>query len=197
MAGVSMGTGLTSGIDYSTMISQLMQIEGQPQTLLKNQLSDTQDDAAAYRDINSSFAAIATAAAALTKPETWTTARATSSSTTVGATSTTGAAGGSLSFTVEKLAASHSLVTGANWLTTDLAFGLGSPLTVTKSDGTTVDITPTDTDGNGTVSLAEAVTAINAGNAGISATTVNTGSGYRLQLTSKSTGAASSFTLTS
>jgi flagellar capping protein FliD len=38
-----MGTGLTSGIDYTSMISQLMQIEAQPQTLLKNQLSAAQN----------------------------------------------------------------------------------------------------------------------------------------------------------
>jgi flagellar hook-associated protein 2 len=196
MAGVSLGTGLTSGIDYSTMISQLMQIEAQPQTLLKSQLADTKEDAGAFRDINSAFAALATAAEALTKPATWTPAKATSSSSTVSASAASGALSGSISFTVDKLATSHSIVTGANWTATTDAFGLGSPLTLTTSAGS-FDITPTDTDGNGTVSLGEAVSAINAAGKGVTATPVNTGSGYRLQLTSAATGAASSFSLTS
>ena len=35
MAGMAVSTGLISGIDYDTMISQLMQVEANPQTLLK------------------------------------------------------------------------------------------------------------------------------------------------------------------
>jgi flagellar hook-associated protein 2 len=196
MAGVSMGTGLTSGIDYSSMISQLMQIEAQPQTLLKGQLTNTQTDAAAYRDINSSFAAIASAAAALTKPETWTTARATSSSTSVTATATTGAQTGSVSFTVDRLAASHSVISNATqkWATGTTLFGLGT-LTLTKSDNSTVTITPTDSDGDGTISLADAVAAINKNAPGFTASAVNTGSGYQLQVSATASGAASSFSL--
>ena len=41
MAGMSVSTGLVSGIDYDTMITQLMQVEANPQTLLKQQLSAT------------------------------------------------------------------------------------------------------------------------------------------------------------
>ena len=62
-------SGLVSGMDTTTLISQLMQIEAQPQTQLKTQLASTQTDAAAYRDINTSFAALATAAGALTQAE--------------------------------------------------------------------------------------------------------------------------------
>jgi flagellar hook-associated protein 2 len=96
----------------------------------------------------------------------------------VTATATADATNGSLAFTVEKLATTHAIVTGKNWTSADQAFGLGSPLTLTKSDNSTVTITPTDTNSDGTISLGEAVSAINAANAGVGATAVNTGSGY-------------------
>src|SRR3954469_2729056 len=90
--------GLVSGMDTTTIISQLMQIEAQPQSLLKNQLTTTQNQAAAYRDINSLFASPPTAADALTQSSTWALTKASSSSATVSASATTGAQAGSVSF---------------------------------------------------------------------------------------------------
>jgi flagellar hook-associated protein 2 len=198
MSGVSVGTGLASGTDYTTLISQLMDIEAQPQTLLKNQLTATQNQAKGLRQINTGFAALASAAKALTVATAWTAAKATSSSSAVTATATTGAAAGSLTFSVDQLATPHTLVSGQNWTRTTDASGLGSPLTVKNTaTGTTKDITLTDTDADGTVSLAEAVASINKAGAGITASAVNTGSGYRLQVTSTGTGKVSDFSLSS
>jgi flagellar hook-associated protein 2 len=189
--------GLASGIDTTSIISQLMQIESQPQTLLRTQLTTSQNQAAAYRDINSLFAALTTAADALTQSSSWNLTKATSSSTSVSATATAGAQAGTLSFSVDKLASGHSIISAATqkWGTATSAFNLGS-LTLTKYDGSTVPINPTDSDGDGTISLADAVTAINAANAGVTASAVNTGTGgFQLSLSSTATGAASSFTL--
>jgi flagellar hook-associated protein 2 len=190
--------GLVSGMDTTTIISQLMQIEAQPQALLKNQLTTSQNQAAAYRDINSLFASLTTAADALTQTSSWNLTKASSSSGSVGATATAGAQAGTVSFSVDKLASGHAIVSDAaqKWgTTTTTAFGLGT-LTLTKKDGTVLPaITPTDRDGDGTISLADAVTAINAANAGVTASAVNTGSGYQLSLSSTATGAASQFTL--
>jgi flagellar hook-associated protein 2 len=198
MAGVSMGTGLTSGIDYTTMISQLMQIEAQPQTQLKNQLAGTKTDAAAYRDINSAFAALGTAAQALMNSTTWGSVKAASSSTGITASATAGAQPGTVSFTVDALATNHTIYTGKNWTATTDDFGLGSPLTFTNlKDNSTFGIPLADTDGNGTVSLAEAVSSINGAGKGITATAVNTGSGYRLQLTTTTSGVAGKFDVSS
>src|SRR5215207_5355771 len=133
MSGVSVGTGLASGTDYTTLISQLMQIEAQPQTLLKNQLAATQSQANGLRQVNTGFAALASAAKALTVATAWTAAKATSSSSAVTATATTGAAAGSLTFSVDQLATPHTLVSGQNWTKATDAFGLGSPLTVTST----------------------------------------------------------------
>jgi flagellar hook-associated protein 2 len=197
--------GLVSGMDTTTIISQLMQIESQPQTLLKTQLTTSQNQAAAYRDINSLFASLTTAADALTQATTWNLTKATSSDSSVAATATAGAQTGSISFTVDKLASGHSIISDAaqKWGTATTAFGLGT-LTLTKADGTPYTkadgtvvgpITPTDADGDGTISLADAVTAINAANVGITASAVNTGSGYQLSLSSTATGTASAFNL--
>ena len=90
-----MGTGLTSGIDYSTMISQLMTIEARPQQQLAAKLSDVKDRAAALRSVNTAFATLGSAAQALTKAAAWTPAKATSSNSTVSASATGGALAGS------------------------------------------------------------------------------------------------------
>jgi flagellar hook-associated protein 2 len=190
-------SGLISGMDTDTVVSQLMQIEAQPQTLLKTQLSATQTDAAAYRDVNSAFAALATAAAALTKAATWATAKATASDQTVTATATSGAQPASVSFSVDRLAAGHSLISDKTqkWATATTAFTLGS-LTLKKSDNSTVTINPVDSDGDGVISLADAVTAINKNAPGFTASAINTGSGFQLQVAATGTGDASVFTLT-
>src|SRR3954463_1941570 len=195
MSGVSVGTGLVSGTDYTTMITQLMAIEAQPQDLLKNQLATAQSQASALRQVNTSMAALASAAKAVTAATAWTAAKAASSSSAVTATAGTGAATGSLTCSVDQLASAHAVVSGQNWTSTSQAAGFASPLTVTWADNTTKDIPLDDADGNGTVSLGEAVTSINKAGVGITAAAVSTGSGYRLQVTSASTGAAKSFSL--
>ena len=194
-----MGTGLTSGIDYSTMITQLMQIEAQPQQLLQSKLADVQKQASALRQVNTSFATLGSAAQALTKAAAWNPVKATSTTTTVSASASAGALAGSLTFSVDKLANAHSVASSQTWANTSDAFDLGSTLTFKDLTGTTdfghVDLT--DSDANGTVSLAEAVTQINKAGLGYTATAVNTGSGYQLQVTSTATGAAKAFTIVS
>jgi flagellar hook-associated protein 2 len=194
MAGISTGTGLASGIDYSTMISQLMQIEAQPQVLLTKQLSATRDDAAAYREINTAFAAMGSAAEALTKPATWGAAKATSSDSAVTATATSSATPGSLTFTVDRLAAAHSVMATRTWTNSTDDFGLGSKLTIKSTDGNTtfgtIAITSSD---SGAASLDDAVAAINKSGLGLTAAAIKTSSGYALQVTSTATGATKAF----
>lgn len=189
------GTGslgsLLFGLDGTSFVSQLMQTEAQPETLLKTQLAGVQAAAAAYRSVNSAVAALQSAAAALTDPATWGAVQATSSSNTVTASAAAGATPGSLSFTVDQLAAAHTVVTGQNWTSTTDAFGLGSSLTLTKADGTVSTITV-----GGTGTLGDAIAAINAAGAGVTATAVDTGTGYLLQVGATTTGAAGAFTLT-
>jgi flagellar hook-associated protein 2 len=194
-----MGTGLTSGIDYSTMITQLMQIEAQPQQLLQSKLANVQSQATALRQVNTAFATLGSAAQALTKAAAWNPAKATSTSSTVSATASAGALAGSLTFSVDKLAGAHSVASSKTWTNTTDDFGLGTTLTFKNlaetSDFGHVDLVDSDADGK--VSLAEAVTQINKANLGYTATAVNTGSGYQMQVTSTATGAAKSFAIVS
>src|SRR3954465_11777291 len=103
MAGMSVSTGLISGIDTGTLISQLMQIEANPQTLLKTKLTDTQADATAYRPVNTKLDALRTAPEALPKAAPWAAAKASSSSPAVTATAGADATPGSLTFNVTAL----------------------------------------------------------------------------------------------
>lgn len=188
-------SGLISGMDTTSVISQLMQIEAQPQTMLKSQLSTTQTDAAAYRDVNSAFAALATAAGALTQASTWQAAAATSSTSAVTATAGAGAAPGSVTFSVDQLATTHALISSASVTQLTSGANLGSSLTLTKG-GTTSTITITDSTGTGNPSLNDVVAAINKSGSGLTASTVQTGSGYLLQVTAAGSGSANDFSLT-
>lgn len=186
-------SGLASGLDTDSIITKLMAIESVPQTQLQTKLTAADNKKTAYQAINTSIASVLTAAKALTSADTWATAKATSSNSTVSATAGTGATTGTLSFTVSQLATAHSTVSDSVYTDKTSDTGLGTTLTLTTAAGTTKNIT-LDTTGDGTTSLTEAVAAINAAGAGVKASAVNTGSGYKLQLTATTTGASAAFT---
>ncbi len=184
--------GLVSGMDTTTLVSQLLQAEARPQLALKTKLAASQTAASAYRTVNNTFAAVRAAAEAAMKPASWTPAKATSSSPTVSVTAGAGAAPGSLTFTVGSLASAHSVYrTDPTWTDPAAAGALGD-LPVYAADGTTLR----GTIAVGSGSLTDAAAAINASSHGLSATVVKTDSGaYTLTVTAKKTGAANAFRL--
>ncbi len=192
MAGMSI-SGLASGLDTTTLVSQLMQLERQPQDLLKTKLSDAKADASAYRTVNSSLATLRSAAEALTKAAAWTPAKASSTSATVSASASAGATTGSVTFTVEKLAETHAFIGSADWVAPSSA----TTLTVTDKNGNGPGFSVEIAAGS---SLADAVKEINdaatTAKAGVVASTVATGSGTRLQLTAKASGTDGVFEVT-
>jgi flagellar hook-associated protein 2 len=203
MAGMSLSTGLISGMDTGSLVSQLMQVEANPQTLLKTKLAGTQTDAAAYRAVNTRFDGLRSAAEAVTKAASWTTTKATSSvPAAVTATAGSSALPGSLTFTVAKLATTHSLI-GPELTTTvpstpttpasatDVPFG--AQITVTDAAG----LNPQTFAVGGSGSLADAVAAINKNTAlGLTATAMQVSDGkFRLQVSAGTTGAAKAFGL--
>lgn len=98
-------SGLSSGIDTTSLISQLMTVAAQPQTALKNQLSNEQSVISAYQAINTKLTALQTAADALSSSDAWAATKATSSVASVVASTSTGAiAGSSVTFNVNQLA---------------------------------------------------------------------------------------------
>src|SRR3954471_16724189 len=116
--------GLVSGMDTTSIISQLMATEAAPQNALKTKLTATQSTASAYRTVNTTFLAITAAGDAALKPDLWATTKATSSGSNAAASASTGALTGSLTFTVEKLASTHAVVNrNAAWTASTVAYG--------------------------------------------------------------------------
>ena len=188
--------GLISGMDTTTLISQLIQAEAGQQNQLKLKLADTQTAASAYRTVNTTFAAVRAAAEAVLKSDAWTPAKATSSSTSVAASAATGATPGSLTFRVQQLANAHSVMnrnTGV-WTSGSSPYG-AAEIEVFDKDG--VARTPKLTVG-GSGTLADAAAAINDSDFGLRASVVQLGPDeVALQVTAKETGATSQFSFSS
>src|SRR3712207_2709952 len=194
--------GLISGLDTTGLVSQLVAAEALPQTRLKTQMSAAQAAADAYRAVNTKVDAVRTAAAALTADGLAAARTASSSATSVTASATTTAVTGSrLSFTVESLASTASFLSATTWATTgtDVRTPIGPdattpgtspwPLTISRPNGTSTTVEPPVG-----ATLAQTVSYINGlKDLGVRATAVNSADGYRLQLTSASSGEAGDF----
>jgi flagellar hook-associated protein 2 len=191
MAGTTSVSGLVSGLDTTTIISQLMQVESQPQTLMKNQLTTEQSTVSTLQTLNAKFAALTTKAHDLASTSAWSPLATTSSSTSVSAVAGSTALPGSLSLTVLQTATANQVTFNQTAAGTGTVTSGSSHVTLTKHDGSTVDI---DT-GDGT--LNGLVKAVNGANAGVTASAVKLDDGtFRLRMVSNSTGASSDFTLT-
>ncbi|HLU42742.1 MAG TPA: flagellar filament capping protein FliD [Microthrixaceae bacterium] len=182
--------GLVTGLDTSSIIQQLMQLERLPQDALVARRQAVQARLDAYASVRSKLSAVSTAAAKVADPASWTSRTATSSSPEVASvTSAAGAATGALRFTVDQLAAAHA-VRGVNTAASLDTVVAGGPLTFDLGDGDPVVVDV----GGGT--LSEVVDAVNRAGIRVRAAAVNTGDGYHLQLTSTETGVASAFSVT-
>jgi flagellar hook-associated protein 2 len=188
-------SGLSSGLDTSGIISKLMSIESQPQTLLQNQLSNVTTYRSALQSVNTQLAAIATAA------KTASTAGAlnafTASSDTGGITPAADATAtaGSVSFTVSSIATAQVSVGGAMTAWPDTSSSTPA-ITITTGSGPTAKSTTVHALSS---NLDDVVAAINGGSTGVTATKIAAGTDangvaqYRLQFRSSSTGAAGAF----
>jgi len=191
MAGTASVSGLVSGLDTSTIISQLMQVEAQTQTNLKSKLSTEQSNVKSLQDLNAAFASLTTSAADLAKATAWNPVKVTSSSTLVSATAGTDAVSGPLSFTVGHTALSHRLTFATSSALSSVVTTGSNNVVIDHLDGTTQTINT----GDGT--LGGLVRALNASGTGVKASTVKLDDGtYRLQVVSTATGDASDFALT-
>ena len=190
-------SGFVSGLDVPTIVSQLIASESQPQSQLKTQLSSVRADAAAYRDVNSKFSAVLSAAQNLSAASFGTGLTATSTDTSVVAGVGTGATPGtSITFSVTQLAAARSEISSGTWSSATAPItdaGPSWPLTVLDASGNPVG-TPITLPAGAT--LADAARAITNSPYGLTAGVVQTGANqFKLQVASKSTGTANSFQL--
>jgi flagellar hook-associated protein 2 len=185
-------SGLVSGLDTQTIVSQLMQVEAAGQTRLKSKVTNEEKSVTAYQSVNTRLAAAKTAADDLGKLSTWRSAKATSTSSTVSAATTNSntTQTGAVTFDVVSLAKTQ--------VTTTRAAETGdatsqSIVSIAKGDGTTADI-----DISADRSLAGIASAINDAAFGVKATVValNDGSGQSvLQMSSSKAGLENGFTI--
>ena len=174
--------GLVSGLDTTSLINQLMQLERAPQLRLANQQSKLRQTITGYQGLNTQFSLLGNAAKAASEAASWTAAKATSSDAArLGATATSGAPTGQLTVAVKTLATNQvNSSTNTVGATTDAAV---TTTAITLTRGTTQ--TQLTLAGS---TLADLVTAINDSDAGVTASAVQDSPGaYRLVLSSAGT----------
>ncbi len=212
--GTLSATGVGSGLDVKGLISQLMAVEQKPLTKLAAQEATFQARLSMLGTIKGSLSSLQTAAQTLATAGSPSYSATASDNAVLTATASSSAVAGNYSVSVDgsKLAQGQKLIAPGR-TSTSATIGAGSSTTVTITLGTISDVTPVggqyssatftanpaktpvsltiDSSNN---TLAGIRDAINAANAGVSASIVNDGSGlpYRLALTSNATGAVSS-----
>lgn len=199
MASITSTTG-ASGLAIDAIVTGLMTIEQQPINRVKTQVSAYNTKLSAYGTLKSGLSAFQTAVDKMATAAKFTSQSAKlSDGSSMLATADGTAANGKYNISVTQLATSQKLATAAYASATDIigtgtlniSFGTyaASPASFTaNSDKQALSITIDST--NNTLSGIR--DAINAKNASVSASIVNDGSGNRLVITSKDTGAVNS-----
>jgi flagellar hook-associated protein 2 len=190
--------GIGSGLDVSSIVSQLVAIERAPVTLLQTQATATQTKLSTYGTIQSQVSTLQDAAAKLGGSSSWDSVSASSSnSTAVSVTASEGAAVSGITVEVQNLAKSQSTASatfaagasvGTGSMTIELGQWSGGAFTA-QSGGSPVSITIE----SGEDSLSEIAAKINAADAGVTATVLSDANGERLLMRSNDTGEVNGF----
>ncbi len=181
-------SGIGSGLDINSLVTQLMSAESRPLTALKAQEKTTTSKLSAYGQLTSAFASLQNALKGVSSTG-FSTFTATSSSTALTASAGTGVTAGIYSIEVTRIAQTQKLYSpGYASATTDL--GAGS-LSIAVGSGTPVTISPASN------SLTDIADAINTSGLAVRASVVSDGSatGQRLMISGKDTGAANTITI--
>lgn len=178
----SLGAG--SGLDLEGIITKLMSVEQQPLTVLQQKEASFQAQLTAYGTLKGALSTLQTSAQTLTQSTTYTgTATALSDSSVLSASTGSSAAVGSYSISVGQLAQAQVLRSNSNFANTTDTFNLGT-IAITVGGSAAVNVTIDSTNNT----LAGIRDAINAANAGVSASIVNDGTTNRLLISSNTTG---------
>ncbi|MCY7316938.1 MAG: flagellar filament capping protein FliD [Rubrivivax sp.] len=193
--------GIGSGVDINSMVSQLVALESRPLVAMRNEAKSLQTQVSSYGQLSSLLGTLQTAAGKLTSATLWTRATATSSDdSAVAVAGGSSAAPGSYAVSVQKLAASQTVVStssysaatelvGSGTLTLDIGRWDLPPMNFVPQVGrapVTVTTTASDT-------LQTLRDKINGLGAGVTAAIVTDSSGARLSLRSTATGADNGF----
>ncbi|NSW77006.1 MAG: flagellar filament capping protein FliD [Candidatus Atribacteria bacterium] len=186
MAGLNVG-GLASGLDTNSIIEQLIALERTVITSLERKKSTYQTKLSLWQEFNTKLLSLQTSVSSLSSSSVFANKVVTVSNTSVlSATANSKALTGSYAITVEQLAYAHQIASSNAYANYDtLTFGEGT-ITLQVGSGTPTEIT-IDSSNN---TLQGIMNAINSAKAGVQASIVNTQDGYRLLLTSNTTGTA-------
>lgn len=200
-----MSTGLGSGLDVESIVTQLMSIEKQPLTALKKTESSINAQISSYGKIQSGLATLRDKAAAFNSSSLWGhTSTTLADSTVATVTSVAGQSGtaGSHTLQVNALASaqtvSSSVQTSASAQLSEgtLTIELGTWTGGTPATGFTAKsgaLPVTVSIGTGDTSLSSIRDKINAAGAGVTASILTDASGSRLTVRSNATGAENAF----
>lgn len=197
-------TGIGSGLDVSSIVTQLVALERKPITALQTSASQIQTQISSFGRLQSALSKVRDAAAKLASSDTWT-QRTANSSDTSAVTATVTGSGSPANYIIkptqlvqaqsnsspgflaktDPVGTGHLFIERGTWFT-DTAFG-------TKPGTAAVDITIGAADNT----LEKVRDKINAADAGVSAAIVWDGSYYRLTITSKEGGTANGLRITS
>lgn len=190
-------TGVGSGLDVKSIVSQLVAIEKQPLTQLQNKAATFQTQLSLYGKFKSQVAAFGDAAALLATASGWNAQKASSSNAAaVGVTVGDSAVATAMSVEVQQLARAQSAASagiasgtaaGANGsLSIQLGSWAGTAFTAGASASVSVAINAADT-------VSTIAGKINSASAGVTATVLRDGANERLVIRSSTTGEAAGF----
>jgi flagellar hook-associated protein 2 len=185
---VSFG-GVASGIDTQAIVDQLVAVRRRPITQLQTQKSDLQHGISILNDIRDSLLKLQTAAEKLDTSSEFSAKSASSGNELIATLEASSASPlGTFSLTVDNLAETHRMATAAY---ADVSDSVGTGTFSFTLGGTQTDVTLAA----GSDSLADLKTAINESHAGVTASIMHDGTGYRLLLSSDETGSDGVFTV--
>lgn len=178
--------GLVSGLDTTSLIKQLMQVESMPQALLVRKQSTAQNFVSALQALNAKMSSLGDAAKTASTAKSWAAHAATSSSESVTASTKGAAQNASLTFKVDAVAASQISIVDV-----PTTFEGDPPSFTVVRNG--VETVITAASGN----VNDVVAAFNDSDSGVRAVAVRVSGGdtptYKLQFTGTETGAENSF----
>jgi flagellar hook-associated protein 2 len=194
-------TGVGSGLDVKSIVSQLVAIEKKPLTALQTKATNFQSQLSLYGTVKSQVSALGDAAAVLASASGWNAQKASSSSAAVSVSAGTAAQSVALSVEVERLALAQSAASasvaanpaglGASGVL-NIEFGSWSdaatPVFGTPVSSISVSIVAAD-------KLSDIASKINAASSNVTATVLKDGLNERLVIRSKTTGADAGFRL--
>lgn len=185
-------SGLATGIDTGSIVSQLMELERAPQKILTNQKTKMQNKVSEYNKLSKLLTTLQSIMAGINSSAKFAAKTVSVADSTIATATATGSAqAGSHTLRVTSLAASQTLVsqssTNSGYASdTDQNFGTGT-ITIRDTTGGASDVAVTIDSTNN--SLQGIANAINSSGANVTASVVNDGSGtpYRLALIGKDT----------